>query len=51
MLIKSGISDFRNRLKKRLPDTLMKYKDFLSVNKLIADIQSEMLKELGDETD
>lgn len=51
MLIKSGIFDFRNRLEKRLLDTLTKYKDVVSVNKLIADIQSEMLKELGDETD
>lgn len=51
MLIKSGISDFRNRLEKRLPDALMKYNDFLSVKYLIADIQSEMLKELGDKTD
>lgn len=51
MLIKSGIFDFRNRLEKRLLDTLTSYTDVLRVNKLIADIQSEMLKELGDGTD
>ena len=47
---KNTIFDFRNRLEKRLPDAL-KSNDTLSVDNLIADVQSEMLKELEDGTD
>ena len=49
-LKKNTIFDFRNRLEKRLSDAL-KSNDVLSVDNLIADVQSEMLKELEDETD
>lgn len=47
---KSAIFDFRNRLKKRLPDAREGY-DGLNMDDLIADVQNEMLKELEDETD
>lgn len=47
---KSAISDFRNRLEKRLPDAREGY-DGLNVDDLIADVQNEMLKELEDEID
>lgn len=49
-LKKNTIFDFRNRLEKRLSDAL-KSNDVLSVDNLIADVQSEMLKELEDEID
>ncbi len=49
-ITKSAIFDFRNRLEKRLPDAREGY-DGLNMDNLIADVQSEMLKELEDETD